>query len=30
VRQTFQTWSVMEVIVALVGLGTALALRAAG
>jgi H+/gluconate symporter-like permease len=30
VRQTFATWSVMEVLVALVGLATALALAAAG
>jgi gluconate transporter len=30
VRQTFATWSVMEVLVALAGLATALALRAAG
>jgi H+/gluconate symporter-like permease len=30
VRETFATWSVMEMIVALAGLGTALALQALG
>jgi H+/gluconate symporter-like permease len=30
VRQTFATWSVMEVLVALVGLAAALVLRALG